>query len=74
VRVFSTRWDELFWLHIQLTPEAIYVRMILHISLLYEVILIMDLVCLFISLPLQPTVVVFSQPVAGFSLLVFEVS
>jgi len=31
-------------------------------------------VSLFVFLPLQPTVVVFHSPVAGFSLLVFEVS
>jgi hypothetical protein len=31
-------------------------------------------VCLFVSLPLQPTVVVFPHPGSGFSLLVFEVS
>jgi hypothetical protein len=30
--------------------------------------------CLFVFLALQPTVVVFYSPVAGFSLLVFEVS
>jgi len=31
-------------------------------------------VCLFVFLALQPIVVVFNSPVAGFSLLVFEVS
>jgi hypothetical protein len=31
-------------------------------------------VCLFIFLALQPTVVYFHSPVAGFSLLVFKVS
>jgi hypothetical protein len=31
-------------------------------------------VCLFVFLALQPIVVVFYSPIAGFSLLVFEVS